>query len=185
VSPNNKDCPRKRQTLGILAGLSAWAGVPALAHGGAVQLAAWEQEGRFFIGLLAAQDGAGHPLTLRASLEVPTRAHGLHALADGSVLATARRPGDWRVDGSRATPTPSPSGCGKKAPTRSTDTLSPADGQRLYTTEPDLDTGASVVGVRDMRTLAKTAESLTHGNRRRLSLRHGAWSPDGLALATG
>src|SRR3990167_1248481 len=104
----------RRQTLAglaALAGLGAWAFAPASAfarNNGTMHLAAaWEREGSFHIGLLSTQPGAGQPLQIHASLEVPTRAHGLFVLPDGSVLATARRPGDWLVrwwPGQRADP---------------------------------------------------------------------------------
>ena len=156
----------RRHALAALAGLGAWAVLPRAAHARAdsVQLAAaWERQGSFYVGLLSVREGAGQPLSVRASLEVPTRAHGLAVLPDGSVLATARRPGDWLLrwnpsqgrepqwlwqDGERSF---------------NGHVLPSADGKRLYTTETDLETGASWIGVRNARTLEKTAEWPTHG----------------------
>ena len=84
-------------------------------------------------------------------------------LPDGCVLATARRPGDWLV---------------RWLPGQSTEpqwlwqdgersfnghVLASSDGTRLVTTETDVETGASWVGVRNARTLQKIAEWPTHG----------------------
>ena len=157
----------RRHALAALAGLGACVIAPAPVFARAdhaVQLAAaWERQGHYYIGLLSAREGAGQPLQVHASLEVPTRAHGLAVLADGSVLATARRPGDWLLrwqpgqrrepqwlwqDGERAF---------------NGHVLPSPDGQRLHTTETDLETGASWIGVYDARTLEKAAEWPTHG----------------------
>lgn len=157
----------RRHALAALAGLGACVIAPGAAFattGDRVHLAAaWEHQGSFHIGVLSTQEGAGQALQVHASLEVPTRAHGLCVLPDGSVLATARRPGDWLVrwqpgkhskpqwlwqDGERSF---------------NGHVLASADGQRLYTTETDAETGASWVVARDARTLAKTAEWPTHG----------------------
>ncbi|MFY3385614.1 DUF1513 domain-containing protein [Paracidovorax sp. MALMAid1276] len=158
----------RRHALLTLAGLGAWALVPGTAHakagGQRVQLAAaWEHQGRFYIGLLTAKAGEGQPLAVRARIDVPTRAHGLAVLPDGTVLAASRRPGDWLLrwrpghkeepqwlwqDGERSF---------------NGHVLPSPDGQRLYTTETDIETGASWVTVRDARTLKKTADWPTHG----------------------
>ena len=162
--------PHRRTTLAglaALAGLGTWAFAPASAlasNNGTVQLAAaWEREGSFHIGLLSTPPGAGQPLQIHASLEVPTRAHGLFVLPDGSVLATARRPGDWLVrwrPGQRAKPQ-----WLWQDGERSFNghVIASADGARLFTTETDVETGASWIGVRDARTLQKIAEWPTHG----------------------
>ena len=160
----------RRQTLArlaTLAGLGAWTFAPAPAFASANSsvflAAAWERQDSFHIGLLSTQPGAGQPLQIQASLEVPTRAHGLFVLPDGSVLATARRPGDWLVrwhPGSQAAPQ-----WLWQDGERSFNghVIASADGARLYTTETDVETGASWVGVRDARTLEKTAEWPTLG----------------------
>ena len=158
----------RRHALFALAGLGAWALSPrtAWAHNpsGTLQLAAaWERQGSFHIGLLSTEEGAGQALQIHAALEVPTRPHGLCVLPDGSVVATARRPGDWVV---RWHP-------GKTADPQwlwqdgersfNGHVLASADGRQLYTTETDAETGASCIVVRDACTLAKTAEWPTHG----------------------
>lgn len=157
----------RRHALAALAGLGACVLAPGAAFataGDRVYLAAaWEHRGSFHIGVLSTHEGAGQALQVHATLEVPTRAHGLCVLPDGSVLATARRPGDWLV---RWRP-----GAGGEPQWLWQDgersfnghVLASTDGQRLYTTETDAETGASWVVVRDARTLATTAAWPTHG----------------------
>jgi hypothetical protein len=158
----------RRHTLLTLASLGAWALAPeaaqAAAAGRAVRFAAaWEQQGRFHIGLLCTKKGAGQALQVHASLEVPTRAHGLCVLPGGAVLATARRPGDWLVrwqPGQGSEPqwlwqTGERSFNGH--------VLASPDGRQFCTTETDTETGASWVAVRDARSLEKAAEWPTHG----------------------
>ena len=67
----------------------SWAAAPARA----TQLvSAWQTANEHRIGVLAVE---GARWSVQRSLAVPTRAHGLLVEPDGSVLATARRPGDW------------------------------------------------------------------------------------------
>jgi uncharacterized protein len=90
------DLPRRRGLL-LAAGALCPRWVHASASPGRVPLAAaWSTgEGqRHFAGLLMG-DAASGTLTERARIELPTRAHGLLPLADGSLLVVARRPGDW------------------------------------------------------------------------------------------
>lgn len=97
------------------------------------------------------------------SLVVPTRAHGLAVEAGASVLALARRPGDWLlrwhpasgetqwhwIEGDRRF---------------NGHVVTPSQGGRtLWTTETNLDTAQGLVGVRDRTTLEKTAEWPTQG----------------------
>ncbi|RZJ62639.1 MAG: DUF1513 domain-containing protein [Acidovorax sp.] len=161
------DLLHRRHALALLGGLGACVIAPGHAFsktGDRVHLAAaWEHQGSFHIGVLSTQDGAGQALQVHAALEVPTRAHGLCVLPDGSVMGTARRPGDWLV---RWRP-----GTGSEPRWLWQDgersfnghVLASADGRQLYTTETDAETGASLIVVRDARTLAKTAEWPTHG----------------------
>lgn len=154
--------------LATLAGLGAWALAPtssfAKTNGTVFLASAWERQGTFRIGLLSTQPGAGQPLQIHASLEVPTRAHGLCVLPDGSVLSTARRPGDWLVRWWPGSPS-EPQWLWQEDGERSFNghIIASADGAQLYTTETDTETGASWVGVRDARTLQKIAEWPTHG----------------------
>lgn len=159
--------PHRRQALALLAGLGTWVLAPGAASApasGSVRLAAaWERQGRFHIGLLSTQESAGHALQVHAALEVPTRAHGLCVLPDGSVLATARRPGDWLVRWHPGKGTEPQWLWQEGERSFNGHVLASADGQRLYTTETDAETGASWIGVRDARTLEPVAEWPTHG----------------------
>ena len=153
----------RRQTLALLG--AALATPLARAHPQApLRLAAaWEQQGSFHVGLISAPQCAHLPLQASASVEVPTRAHGLCALPDGSVLAVSRRPGDWLVRWHPDRPA-EPQWLWVE-PDRAFNghaIVSP-DGQRIYATETDLESGASLVGVRDARSLEKLAEWPTHG----------------------
>jgi uncharacterized protein len=132
------DLLHRRSALALIGGLGACVIAPGAAVaklGDRVHLAAaWEHQGSFHIGVLSTQDGAGQALQVHAALGVPTRAHGLYVLPDGSVLTTARRPGDWLVrwrpgDGSE------PQWLWQDGD-RSFNghVLASADGQRLYTT---------------------------------------------------
>ena len=171
---------QRRHALLALAGLGAWALAPrtAWAHNpnGSVQLAAaWERQGSFHIGVLSTQGGAGQALQVHAALEVPTRPHGLCMLPDGSVLATARRPGDWLVrwqPGQAAEPQ-----WLWQEGERSFNghVLASADGRQLYTTETDTETGASWISVRDASTLQKIADWPTHG----IDAHELIWAPQG------
>ncbi|UCU94259.1 DUF1513 domain-containing protein [Hydrogenophaga taeniospiralis] len=122
-------------------------------------LAAWQQDQEQRIGLLSAD---ASQWSAQRSLVVPTRAHGLWAEAGGSVLAVARRPGDWLlrwrpgqakaqwhwIDGDRRF---------------NGHVITSADGATLWTTETDLDTAQGRLGVRDAASLDKTGEWATHG----------------------
>lgn len=129
-------------------------------------LAAWQCEpqdtaeaARYQIGLLAAQSDA---LVVARALDVPTRAHGLLAEAGGTVLAVARRPGDWLL---RWKPGEAEPQTAWIEPDRAFNghVIASADGKRLYTTETDLETGAGLIGVRDAATLEKQEEWATGG----------------------
>ncbi|ABM94423.1 DUF1513 domain-containing protein [Methylibium petroleiphilum] len=159
--------PDRRRVL-KLAAATALAGLGA--HGPAFAAtaprlgwaAAWDGEAGAEIGVVAPQGAAA--LRVQARLAVPTRAHGLWAEAGGrSVLAVARRPGDWLVrwqpDGRR-----SPQWQWAE-PGRAFNghVIAGAGGTRLYTTETDLETGAAWIGVRDARSLEKLDEWPTHG----------------------
>jgi hypothetical protein len=122
--------------------------------------AAWQAGTGYRVGILT-QDAAGG-LRIAAALEVPTRAHGLLRESAGTLLAVARRPGDWLLRWNRD---------GRALAWRwieprrafSGHALASDDGRTLYTTEADLDTGAGLIGVRNAATLEKFAEWPTHG----------------------
>lgn len=139
----------------------------ALAAGDApgVALAAtWQSAGGYQVGLLAARGAA---LQVLAGVDVPTRAHGVLREASGSLLAVARRPGDWLL---RWHP-----GAQGEASQRAQwgwieadrafngHVVSSRDGRTLYTTETNLETGSGMIGVRDAASLEKIAEWPTHG----------------------
>jgi hypothetical protein len=152
-----------------------WLALAAGTLGGAVHaaptrspglLAAWQcapqaraEAARYQVGVLAVQ---GEALAVQYALDVPTRAHGLLAERGGSVLAVARRPGDWLL---RWRPGEDEPQTAWSDPDRAFNghVIASADGRRLYTTETDLETGAGLVGVRDLVSLDKLAEWPTGG----------------------
>lgn len=159
---------QRRQWLALAAaGASAWI-KPALAAAAAapplLQLAAaWEATHGYQVGVLAYR---GDALQVSAALDVPTRAHGVWAERGGTLLAVARRPGDWllrwRPEGEG----------GAKAiawawaePDRAFNghVIAGLGGKTLYTTETNLETGQGLVGLRDAATLEKIGEWPTHG----------------------
>lgn len=102
-------------------------------------------------------------LRILADLPVPTRAHGLLREPSGTLLAVARRPGDWLLrwdEQDRALAwcwiEPGRAFAGHL--------LASPDGAMLFTTEIDLETGAGLIGVRDGATLAKRDEWPTLGS---------------------
>ena len=122
--------------------------------------AAWQgRDGGASVGVLRLQ---GHRLLVHRSIAVPTRAHGLLHEPGGTLLAVARRPGDWLMRWDRE---------GRVLalawiePNRAYNghVIADASGDTLYTSETDLDSGAGLIGVRDARTLDKRAEWPTHG----------------------
>ncbi|MGC3985539.1 MAG: DUF1513 domain-containing protein [Pseudorhodoferax sp.] len=157
--------PTRRHCLALGAAAlaaPAWPAIPPAAR----LLAAWQCEpqdtaeaARYQIGLLAAQADA---LVVARALDVPTRAHGLLAEPGGTVLAVARRPGDWLLRWRPGDPEPQTAWI---EPDRAFNghVIASRDGQRLYTTETDLETGAGLVGVRDAATLEKQEEWPTRG----------------------
>jgi len=151
---------RREFLAGLASFLSApaWAGLVARS-GETVQLAAtWQAGNGYQLGVLEYAEA----LAIRSALDIPTRAHGLLLEPAGTLLAVARRPGDWLLRWDRH---------GKALSWRWIEprrafaghALASADGRTVYTTELDLDTGEGLIGVRDAATLEKQAEWPTHG----------------------
>lgn len=147
-------------------GLAA-AARPVLAHGdGSAPLrfaAAWESEAEGYqVGVLQQQQPLGQ-LEPSIALSVPTRAHGVWAEPGGTLLAAARRPGDWLLrlrigDGQAVAWSWMEGGRAFNG-----HVIASADGKRLYTTETDLETAEGLIGVRDAASLEKVDEWRTHG----------------------
>ncbi|MDR0224905.1 MAG: DUF1513 domain-containing protein [Burkholderiaceae bacterium] len=164
---------QRRQWLQAMAMLATVPLVPATARaaaGGASSqatqslAAAWMQGEQMRVGIVQPAAHAGQPLRIRQALDVPTRAHGMAALRDGSVVFASRRPGDWLV---RLRP-------GQAADAAQWLWIEPdrvfnghviesADGRHVYTTETDLEDAQGLIGVRDAGTLEKIAEWRTGG----------------------
>lgn len=155
----------RRQVLQQLAWLGSWAVWPSAAALPAAPapmalLATWQHDSEHFVGLLHAQGDAWHTT---ASLQLPSRPHGVLALPDGSALVAARRPGDWLLrwhpsagqqswhwlqDDQRL------NGHVVSAPTRP---------HWVLTTETDQATGAGQLGIRLLDTLEPLDHWPTHG----------------------
>jgi hypothetical protein len=147
----------------FLLGLGALAGAPAwvrAAPAGAMLAASWQARNGHQVGLLSAVPGQS--VRVAVALDVPTRAHGLLLEPRGTLLAVARRPGDWLLRWDRS---------GRALAWRWIEplraftghVLADAQGRTVYTTETDLESGAGLIGVRDAATLEKRAEWPTHG----------------------
>jgi hypothetical protein len=97
---------------------------------------------------------------LHSAQRLPTRAHALLAEPAGSLLAVARRPGDWlgRFDARLR-----PLRTAWAAPGRAFNGHALRAGERLFTTETDLETGAGFVVWRDADTLKPRALWSSHG----------------------
>jgi hypothetical protein len=118
--------------------------------------AAWQAAQGYQVGILEHTGG----LAIRAALDVPTRAHGLAREPAGTLLAVARRPGDWLLRWSAD---------GRAQawrwiePRRAFTGHVLRAGDTVYTTETDLDSGAGLLGVRAAASLEKLDEWPTHG----------------------
>ncbi len=126
---------------------------------------AWQRGSRHHVGVVSHR-AAG--LVATAEFEVPTRAHGMWVESGGSLLAVARRPGDWLL---RWQPDASPLGgkaiaWGWIEPDRAFNghVIASVDGRVLYSTETNLETGTGLIGVRNAATLEKISEWSTCGS---------------------
>ncbi|WP_171984787.1 DUF1513 domain-containing protein [Hydrogenophaga sp. A37] len=136
----------------------AWA-APSGPSGSTTLLAAWQSPDEHRVGLV---EVGARQWSVQRSLPVPTRAHGLLVERGASVLAVARRPGDWLL---RWHPASGKAQWHWAADDRRFNghVLASADGRQLWTTETDLDTALGCLGQRDPKSLEKTAEWSTHG----------------------
>jgi uncharacterized protein len=130
----------------------------------------WQLAEQYYVGLLASH-AAQHSLRPHQSLTLPSRGHGVVQLGPRSLLAVAKRPGDWLLrwapDGSH-TPLWQWAEAGRVFNGHAL--LSP-DGRTLYTSETNQDNGQNsgqnsgqgCIGVRDAITLQKRDEWPSYG----------------------
>ena len=144
-----------RRTLLCAAAGSALPAWPASTTSASL-FAAWDDGISQRIGLLSLGDRA---VQVISTLAVPTRAHGLAIEPDGTLLAVARRPGDWLV---RWQPS-----SGKASwhwnTARTFNGHVERRGDTVFTTETDAETGQSVLVLREAATLREVAAWPTHG----------------------
>ena len=144
--------------------------------------AAWDDaESRHFVGLLTAAREPTGRLEVLASIELPSRAHGLVWEPGGTLLASARRPGDWLL---RWSPQGGKPQWRWSEPDRrfTGHTLRDPAGELLYSVETDLESGQGLVVTRELKTLAVQAEWPTHG----IDPHQLIWGADGrLLVANG
>lgn len=169
----------------FLASLAALFAAPAFARPAPAEpvrlAAAWQVGPGYRVGVLAIH--GEEALAVEAALEVPTRAHGLLREPAGTLLAVARRPGDWLL---RWDADGRPLSWRWIEPSRAFagHVLASEDGRTLYTTEIDLDSGMGLIGVRDRASLEKRAEWPTGGQDPHM-LVHDATRPGALIVANG
>jgi uncharacterized protein len=165
--------PRRRQfvlgsaalLLAARAGAADGGGGPGHTH----LVAAWDDAaGAHHIGLLRV--GRGQASVLR-TIEVPTRCHGLAYEPDGSVLAVARRPGDWLLRWHPQLDKPAPDTARSVqwswAPAErrfNGHVLLAPQGDAVYSTEIDIDSGQGLLVQRDPATLQARAAWPTRGH---------------------
>jgi hypothetical protein len=148
----------RRAFLAACAALLVTPNLSRAASGGAsVRLAAaWQGDAGYQVGVLEQRDD----LRIQSAINVPTRAHALLQEPGGTLLAVARRPGDWLL---RWDSTGKPLAWCWIEPRRAFTGHVVSDGKTLFVAETDLDTGLGLIGVRDAVTLEKRAEWPTHG----------------------
>lgn len=153
---------QRREFLLALAAGASWPLWPHAAERPTTLAASWQAGRGYRVGVLGIAATPAPALRALAALEVPTRAHGLALEPGGTLLAVARRPGDWLLRWDRS---------GRALAWRWVEPLraftghmlADASGRTVYTTEMDLDSGAGLLGVRDAVSLEKRDEWPTHG----------------------
>lgn len=161
MATNPASCSRRQwlQGMALLATLPLGSWAQSLARPRLA--AAWAVGGDNFVGVLQVAAAGAAPLEVLLAHPVPTRAHGMTQLHDGTLLFASRRPGDWLL---------------RLQPDGQADwhwmeedrvlnghVIASHNGQHLYTTETDLADSQGLIGVRDVRTLQKIAEWRTGG----------------------
>lgn len=126
---------------------------------GARLLASWDSADGTCLGVLERRGDALHAI---ATLDLPGRAHGLFRAPDGSVLAVARRPGEWLLRWRPGAATAQWQWIETDRAFTGHAWMS-RDGRTLYTPETDLDSGQGLIGVRDADSLEKQGEWPTGG----------------------
>ncbi len=122
-------------------------------------VAAWEHEARFSIGILRLDR---NNWSVVRSFDLPTRPHGFFCEAGGSVLAVARRPGEWLLRWNWHTGSTQWSWVDDDRRLNG-HVISSQDGRTLLTTETDQSSGRGLLGIRSTATMEKTQEFDTHG----------------------
>lgn len=170
--------PARRRLLGAALALVAPWQVGASALRPSRWVAAWNEGTGYRIGLLRL-DTQGWQV--ENSLPVPTRAHGLLVLHDGSVIAVARRPGDWVLRWQPRAGDRKPQVVQRWAePQRQFNghALLHPDGRHLWLSETDTEADTGLIVLRDLTRLAMVAEWPTQGRDPHQML----LSPDGQRL---
>jgi hypothetical protein len=161
----------RRQVLAFLAALnvlpktSPAGDLTAAAAGTSLIGAAWRGPNKsdpYHAGVLAA-DWHAEKLTVRYSLPLPTRPHGITAEADGGLLVIGVRPGTWLLRCDKEGRVVQQVRGDDDTSTTRLNGHAAAAGDVLYTTETDIRSGRGRIGVRDRRTLKKLDEWDTHG----------------------
>jgi uncharacterized protein len=150
-----------RRSILLAAGLGLVAVPTAWAQPASDIVLAWDDPaGAHWVGVLRIE---GNAATVIYRIAVPTRAHGLLSLADGAVIAVARRPGDWMLRWNPGSNT-APRWLWADDERRfNGHALASADGKALWCTEADADSGAGFLVRRDAHTLAATEAWPTGG----------------------
>lgn len=167
---DRRDCLKGLLGLG-LSPCVAWANTPP--PGTARCVAAWDgTDGQHWVGLL--QAGPGSTLAVLDALALPSRAHGLVAETDGSVLVLARRPGEWLLRWHPGTSRP-PQWQWLSGPRHlSGHALAPPNSPWIYTVELGQDDAEGWLVARDRRSLAEQAAWPTGGCDPHMALADGA-----------
>jgi len=157
---------RQWLAMGALPWLAPFASNPVFASsngvGSAKLLATWRDGAQERVGVVkVTATGTELQSQVLHQLELPGRAHGLLAQADGSVIVLARRPGDWLLQWYPGRGNPKWHWLqGEK---RLNGHAHPRDDGLLLTTETDQETGEGWIGLRDVTQDKVLAHWPSHG----------------------